>query len=290
MIKNPISYPGNKNKLASQIISFFPKDATTIVEPFCGSAAVSVNTNYERLVLNDNNPFIVDVLKYQHENSFEAIVLDTERIIHEYGLTYSRIMPKGTYREIHHEGLSRYNKAGFEKLKSDFNLDRDVRKLFVLLIYGFNHYLRFNSAGQFNVPVGKVDFSASIFRELKVFEEKFNKVDPVFLNTDYLDEKLYSFSGAIYYFDPPYLITNAPYNQNWNIQDERCLLALLDALNERDLRFALSNVISSNGKTNELLKSWANKYSVHYLNRQYRNSNYQKKNIADSVEVLVTNY
>lgn len=291
MIKNPISYPGNKNKLASQIIQLLPiENIDTIVEPFCGSAVISSNTKYKNIILNDNNKFILKILEYQKNNSFEQIVKDVESIINQYGLTYSRIKPRGTYVEYKHEGLSVYNKEGFDKLKKDFNNNFDVKKLFVLLIYGFNHYLRFNSNGEFNVPVGKVDFSRSFYEELKKFETVFNTLNIKLCNYDFLNYELYSYDNAIYYFDPPYLITTAPYNTNWNENKEKQLLKLLDDLNEKEKKFALSNVILSNGKENKILIDWARKYNIHYLKRQYRNASYQKKNITDTIEVLVTNY
>lgn len=291
MIKNPISYPGNKNKLASQIIQLLPiENIDTIVEPFCGSAVISSNTKYKNIILNDNNIFILKILEYQKNNSFEQIVKDVELIINQYGLTYSRIKPRGTYVEYKHEGLSVYNKEGFNKLKKDFNNNFDVKKLFVLLIYGFNHYLRFNSNGEFNVPVGKVDFSRSFYEELKKFENVFNTLNIKLCNYDFLNYELYSYDNAIYYFDPPYLITTAPYNTSWNESKEKQLLKLLDDLNEKGKKFALSNVILSNGKENKILIDWARKYNIHYLKRQYRNASYQKKNITDTIEVLVTNY
>lgn len=290
MLKNPISYPGNKNKLVSQIISLLPKDADTIVEPFCGSAVISTNSEYPNVILNDSNKYILEVLKYQNENCFETIVKDIEKIINDYDLTYSRIKPKGTYVEHKHEGLSLYNKKGFNELKKDYNMDHDIKKLFVLLIYGFNHYLRFNSSNQFNVPVGKVDFSASIYNDLSKFEDKFFKLNIVLFNKDFLDDSLYIYKNAIYYFDPPYLVTNAPYNAGWNEDDEYKLLNHLDDLNKNGLRFALSNVVLSNGKENVILKEWSKKYNVHYLKRQYRNANYQKINVTDTIEVLITNY
>lgn len=60
------------------------------------------------------------------------------------------------------------------------------------------------------------------------------------------------------YFDPPYLIIEVPYNVNWNEDDEKDLLNLLDELNGKGKKFVLSNVVLSNGKTNEIwiYKQW----------------------------------
>ena len=73
-------------------------------------------------------------------------------------------------------------------------------------------------------------------------------------------------------------------------KDEIDLLKLLDSLDKKGVKFALSNVIESNGKVNHLLKEWAKKYNVILLNRKYLNSNYRKKNLTIAQEVLITNY
>ena len=76
----------------------------------------------------------------------------------------------------------------------------------------------------------------------------------------------------------------------WGELEENALLNLLDQLNAEHKKFALSNVFLSNGKENFILKEWAKKYNILYLNRQYRNANYQKVNITDTIEVLIKNY
>lgn len=290
MIINPLSYPGNKNKLLSQIIPELPDDCSQIVEIFCGSGVVSINSNIKNILLNDISVHTIDLLKYFYTTSFDEIILKIENIIFEYKLTYTYKEGKNDYIEIKHEGLSNYNREGYQKLKNDYNNQNDINKLIVLLIYGFNHYIRFNNDNKFNVPVGKVDLSSSIYKNLKLFVEYIKSKNISFSNKDFRDYSLYQNKTAIYYFDPPYLITNAPYNNNWNIKAEKDLLNLLDDLNEKGIKFALSNVILSNGKENKLLQEWSKKYTTLVLKRQYRNANYQKKNITDTIEVLIKNY
>ena len=290
MIKNPISYPGNKNKLLKEIIPLFPKEINVFVDVFCGSGVVGVNSNAKNINCNDISKHCLDVLKYFYFFSFAKIISDLEKIIVNYNLTYSRTKEKGFYKEIKHEGLSLYNKDGYNQLKEDYNEEPSVDKLVVLLIYGFNHYMRFNSKGEFNVPVGKVDLSKSIYKDLEIFVNYIKSKDIIFTNSDFRNKNLYINQDALYYFDPPYLVTTAPYNSHWNETDEIELLKVLDELNDRGVKFALSNVLLSNGKENVILKEWSRKYNVIKLKRQYRNANYQKINITDTVEVLIVNY
>ena len=51
-----------------------------------------------------------------------------------------------------------YNKEAYLKLRADFNNNHDLLILYLLLIYGFNHMIRFNSAGQFNLPGRQCEF------------------------------------------------------------------------------------------------------------------------------------
>src|SRR5690606_18079391 len=106
---------------------------------------------------------------YFYETSSVKIVESIELIIRKYKLTYSRIKPKDYYKVYKYEGLSNYNREGYLKLRDSYNKKPTPEKLLVLLIYGFNHYIRFNSKGKFNVPVGKVDFSESIFNKTVKF-------------------------------------------------------------------------------------------------------------------------
>jgi len=97
--------------------------------------------------------------------------------------------------------------------------------------------------------------------------------------------------------DPPYLITCATYNEQggWGEKDEKDLLSFLDELSDRNVRFALSNVLRSKGKENSILIEWieknAEKYKAIQLNYSYSNSNYQTKDKSSvTEEVLITNY
>lgn len=289
MINSPLNYTGNKFKLLNQLIPFLI-ESSDFVDVFAGSGLVGLNSKSENVVLNDNNLVTVELLNYFMKNDAKTIFKEMDKIITEYGFTDSYRMGLHYYPEEKHEGLSKFNKNSFNKLKEDYNANPSTIKLFALIIYGFNHYIRFNARGFYNVPVGKVDYSKSLREKTVEYCDAFKRKNIIITNKDFRDDSLYENKNAMYYFDPPYLITQAPYNALWTDRDEIDLLAKLDELNSKGYKFALSNVIESNGKTNEILKHWAKKYNVIYLNRKYLNSNYRKKNITVAQEVLITNY
>lgn len=290
MINSPLNYTGNKYKLLNQIMPYLNEQSNKFVDVFAGSGLVGLNSDCEEVILNDNDITTVELLNYFKDNTSEKITNTMDNFIKEYGFTDTYRNGNKFYIEEKHEGLSRYNKEPFNKLKSDYNEKPATDKLFALTVYGFNHYIRFNSKGIYNVPVGKVDYSNSLREKTKEYTEAFEKKKIKILNYDFRNKELYTDKEAIYYFDPPYLITEAPYNAKWNEKDEKDLLNILDYLNENNMKFALSNVLESNGKENRLLKNWCVKYNVFEMNRKYLNANYRKKNITIAKEVLITNY
>ena len=290
MINSPLNYTGNKYKLLSQIMPYLNNQADTFVDIFAGSGLVGLNSDCENIILNDHNKVTIELLLYFKNNSSETIINNMDKIIAKYGFTDTYRKGKKSYIEEKHEGLSRYNRIPFNKLKEDYNKKPSIDKLFALIIFGFNHYLRFNKKGEYNIPVGKVDYSESLRNKTEEYTRVLKEKNVEILNYDFRENSLYQNQEALYYFDPPYLITQAPYNKEWKEKDEIDLLNVLDELNNRNVKFALSNVIESNGKENTLLKQWSQRYNVFYMNRKYLNSNYRKKNITIAQEVLITNY
>lgn len=289
MIISPLNYPGNKARILNSLIALFAKDIKLFVDVFCGSGIVGLNTTAQRLVLNDKEKQIINLLRYFQQNSLDFILDETHKIITHYKLTDSKSKPKGFY-EIHkNEGLSRHNKEGFLNLRTSYNKNPSEIKFFVLILFGFNHFVRFNSKGQYNVPVGKMDFSKSLYDKTTEFITLLQNKKIEFSTLDFKDEVLYK-KGDFFYFDPPYLITDAPYNAKWSEQDEKDLYEICDLLHLQGRKFAFSNVLKSNGKCNELLQKWSKKYTTIPMKREYKNANYRRKNLSQSCEVLIVNY
>ena len=63
-LKAPMNYTGNKFKLLSQIIPLFPDNINTFVDLFCGSSTVSLNVKANKIICNDSNEPLIEVLKY----------------------------------------------------------------------------------------------------------------------------------------------------------------------------------------------------------------------------------
>ena len=66
-IPHPIQYQGSKRNLAPTILKYFPTDVQTLIEPFAGTAAISVASAYQskavKFILNDLNKPLLDLLQ-----------------------------------------------------------------------------------------------------------------------------------------------------------------------------------------------------------------------------------
>ena len=146
------------------------------------------------------------------------------------------------------------------------------------------------------MPFGKnrSQWNDTMKKNLINFHKAITEKNIIFTNKDFNELKIDKLSSNDFvYCDPPYLITCATYNEKdgWNENSERKLLELLDKLNSQSVKFALSNVFFSKGKTNDILIEWSQKYNVHHLDYTYQNCNYHTKDKESKPdEVLITNY
>ncbi len=306
MIQSPLNYTGGKFKLLPQILPLFPKNINTFVDLFCGGCNVGINVDCESVIYNDldkNLLYLYNTFKNLDKQSvFEWIY----EIIDKYELSLVSKNGYDYYKCESSKGLGNYNKEKFLKLRNDFNEKKKKGNydyyyyvmLYVIIVYAFNNQIRFNSNGEFNLPVGKRDFNKNMQQKLSDFIDKIKEQDCQFTCLDFREFNIDILGNNDFvYVDPPYLITCATYNEQggWSETDEKDLLQFLDNLNTRNLRFALSNVLRSKGKENTILIEWLkknkDKYKAINLDYSYSNSNYQTKDkTSNSEEVLIINY
>lgn len=280
-IKSPLNYTGGKYKILESVFQAFPKDIKTFVDVFAGGFNVGINVSAERIICNDQITYLIGLFQLFQKTEMNELLKEIKGIIEKYQLTQQ-------------------NKEGYYALREEYNKSRDIIKLFVLTCYAFNHQIRFNNSHEFNSPFGRnrSSFNSNIEKNLTQFCQALQEKNIEFSNVDFM-ELDYSFLGEndLVYCDPPYLISTGNYNdgnrgfKDWKEKEEKELLGLLDQLDSKGIRFALSNVLYHKGMSNELLIEWSKKYKIHYIDKTYSNCNYQfKERNAVTVEVLITNY
>lgn len=272
-IKSPLNFTGGKYKLLPQILPLFPENIHTFIDLFGGGFNVGINVNADKIVYNDSEEQIVELLKYLHKFDIEDLL---------YQINYY----------INYYNLSNKNKDGYLQLRKDYNSSeyKNPIMLYILICHGFNNQIRFNSKDEYNIPFGERCFNIKLRENFINFHKKLEEINCSFFNICFAK---FNFSDLLendfIYCDPPYFNSIATYNENngWTDMDENDLLYLLDNLNEKNIKFALSNNLKYN---NPILNEWKDKYNIYYLNADYSNCNHQKKDKSKDIEVLITNY
>lgn len=284
-IKSPLNYIGGKAKLLDQILPLFPKEIDNFVDLFSGGCNVGLNVKANKIYCNDILTYLIEMYKDFQRKDLDTTIGHIENRIKEFDLSLT-------------------NEDGYKRMRLLYNEQKNPLDLFVLIAFSFNHQIRFNNSHEFNNPFGRErsSFNATMKQNLENFiirikETNIEFSDVCFGNFDFSNFGVNDFV----YCDPPYLITTGTYNdgkrgfKGWTEKEERELLNLLDNLNNRNIKFALSNVLEHKGKSNQILKNWLDKntgYKVNFIDYNYSNSNYQTivRDKNASVEVLVTNY
>ena len=278
-LKSPLNYVGGKYKLLPQLLEYFPKEINTFVDMFSGGFNVGINVDSKKTICNDINSFIIDLYKELYKEPINNVLGHIQNRIDEYG-------------------LSKENEEGFKKFRIYYNKTKNPIDLYTLSCYSFNYQFRFNNDKEYNNPFGRnrSQFSENMRNNLILFTEKLKNMNIEFSSEQFDKLNLEDLTDKDFvYCDPPYLITTGSYNdgnrgfKDWKEEEELKLYDMLDNLNDKHIKFALSNVIEHKGKENKLLKEWSKKYKVIYLTSDYSNSSYNTKR-DKSIEVLIVNY
>ena len=277
-IRSPFFYVGDKYKLMPQLKQLMPKKIEQYIEPFVGGGSSFLNSKGTSYMLNDVDSYVVELHRQigsytgKSEELFDALF----EIIDFYGLSCS-------YRGIC---------VPEDMKKKDFNANKnDFLRLYLLLIYGFNHMIRFNGKGDFNLPVGNVDFNNNVYQALNNYLDFVGEHEIEFFNMDYISflERIRFEKNSYVFLDPPYLISMSEYNKLWNDKKEDELCEYLDSLNERGIKFGITNLITHKGKVNQRFLEWSKRYCAYDVKSNYISFN-DNTIKADSQEVFVTNY
>jgi DNA adenine methylase Dam len=279
---------GNKKKLIKKgLIDLFPNDIRYMIEPFGGSAVVSMNTKAKRYYIGDNDENLVALYKLFKCEDSKKIINHIENRIEEFELPKERTR-RCTFKDK--EKLECYKKA-YMNFRKYYNDERNVMDFYTLTFYSFSQQFNFNKKGEFNMPYGTDCFSEKNKEYIKDgcdFFKKNNvlvgKCDFKNLNIDLLT------TDDFVYLDPPYLNTTATYNNSWKEKDENDLYKFCEELNNRGIKFGMSNVFLNKGKSNDKLKEWCekNNWNVYTFN----NFTYSAcgKGNSEAVEVFIRNF
>ena len=181
-----LKWAGNKYKLTDRIKSLLPV-GNRLIEPFVGSGAVFLNTDYAHYYLSEINPDLISLfntLKNQGEKFIDAC---REYFIAEYN-----------------------TEDKYYFLRDLFNTTRDPRIFLYLNKHCFNGLCRYNKNNQFNTPFGKYKKPYFPEKEMRFFYDKAQQAE--FVCEDFALSMDKAVVGDVIYCDPPYAVLSKTSN------------------------------------------------------------------------------
>lgn len=274
IFESPLNFIGGKHDMISFLNRHIPDKINTFYDLFAGGFNVGINANCEKVIYNDINFKVRELLEY---------ITNADMLTFYKYITY-------TIRKL---SLEKGNKETYLKLREKYNStrisSRDCRDLFLLIMYGFQQQIRFNNSLDYNNPVGQAGFNDKILEKLISYSRVTKQKKVFYYSEDYQRFYDYINKDDFVYIDPPYLITLGSYNDGkrgfngWNQQEEIRLLEFLKELHKKNVRFMLSNVLIHKDKENLILKKWIKENGFKIID-------YNGKARGNRQEIIVINY
>ena len=293
-INSPIFYMGNKYKLLSQLLPLFPKNINTFYDLFGGGGSITINVSANKIIYNELNHNVYKLFQLFKIYDYDKIIKHIENRILEFNLpkVSCDIRTKHYQEEYKKEHNKNYLK--FRKYYNDSN--KNYLDLYTLTFFSFCNLIRFNSKSDFNMPFGNQCFLEEHKPLIKYCCWKMSKGNIELKNEDaftLLESPIFENNDFIY-LDPPYSNTLAVYNENkafsgWSIDDDLRLFKILENLDERGIKWGMSNVFQNKNYINSHLIEWCNKnkWNVNHLKCDYASLG---KGNSNTDEVYICNY
>ena len=224
-IPQPIPYQGSKRLLAPSILPHFPQDASRIVEPFAGSAAITIAAASGGLAaefwINDADTALMDL--------WRAIIQSPDEISDAYsGLWDAQLGNERTF---------------FDQVRARFNKSRRPADFLYLLARCVKAGIRYNSNGEFNnTPDNRRKGARPMEMRRRIHHASYLLQGHTKITSwDYSKVLEECTIEDLVYMDPPYQGVCGNRDQRYLPKFEHREFCLqLEKLNERNIRYAVS--------------------------------------------------
>ncbi|MEH2301996.1 DNA adenine methylase [Nostoc sp.] len=224
-LPHPIQYQGSKRNLASDILRFLPNRVERLVEPFSGTAAISIavcdKAISQNFWINDLNKPLVELL--------ELIVEEPDEIANAYA---------DIWNEQHDHSVEHFYQA-----RERFNKTNNPKLFLYLLARCVKGAVRYNSEGFFNQSPDKRRKGTQPEKMRKNIEgvSRLLKGKCIFTYLDYKDVLAEVINSDFVYIDPPYQGVcgnrDSRYYSGINFDD---FVVAIKELNRKKIMFAVS--------------------------------------------------
>lgn len=215
-----LKWAGNKTAIMPELKKHLPA-GQRLVEPFAGSCAVMMATDYPHYLVADINPDLI--------NLYQVIKDDVECFIKESSYIFE----------------ARNDSEAYYETRRDFNLRRGgaiERALYFLYLnrHCYRGLCRYNLSGNFNVPYGNYKKPYFPENEIRAFAEKAKRA--TFICASYEETLAMLLAGDVVYCDPPYDGTFTEYHTGgFNEADQRQLVSILSQKAKEGFAVVASN-------------------------------------------------
>jgi DNA adenine methylase len=231
-IPHPIPYQGSKRNLATDILHYFPERVATLIEPFAGSAAITLAAAArglaERHIINDLNRPLVDL--------WRAIVEAPEKLARQYESLW----------RAQHEDRREY----YDKVREDFNQTGRPDYMLYLLARCVKASVRYNANGEFNQSPDNRRMGAlpATMREQLLGASLLLRGKTECSSLDYREAVAGATPDDLIYMDPPYQGVcgerDPRYLKGVLVEE---FVEVLETLNGRGIRY----LVSYDGRTGD---------------------------------------
>ena len=224
-LPHPIPYQGSKRGLADKIVRYFPVEFNRLIEPFAGSAAISIASAFyfkaHQFILNDINKPLIAL--------WDTIINNPKQIINQ-------------YHDIWH-GQHGNEENYYYEIRNKFNETRQPEYLLFLLAKCVKAAVRYNAQGNFNQSPDKrrLGRNPQIMQDDILGVSRLLKGKTETLSVDYTQILEKATPSDLVYMDPPYQGTgqNGGFNYAGNIDFDNFVLSLFE-LNQKHIPYILS--------------------------------------------------
>lgn len=220
-----LKWAGNKFSIMDRILATLPT-GERLVEPFVGSGAVFLNTDYPAYLLTDANADLISLYQILQQEGAEFI---------EYCRPF--FDAENNTPDVYYA------------FREEFNTTADLRKKAALFLYfnrhGYNGLCRYNASGGFNVPFGRYKKTYFPEKEMLAFHQKAQRA--VFQCADFTDTLNAVQVGDVVYCDPPYvpLTATACFTSYaagvFGMREQQQLADLAEVLSQQGVPVVVSN-------------------------------------------------
>lgn len=220
-----LKWAGGKYRIVNEIVSVLPSGAR-LIEPFVGSGALFLNSEYASYLLSDTNADLI-CLYQQLQKEGEDFIRYCKKFF---------VLTNNTPEKYY-------------ELRESFNSTPNKRRKAALFLYlnrhGFNGLCRYNASGKFNVPFGRYRRPYFPQVEMEYFCVKAKYAE--FRVADFEETMGSAVQGDVIYCDPPYVPLSDTANftnyssGGFGLAEQKRLASMADKTSRRGIPVVISN-------------------------------------------------